>query len=80
MPYGDLVRSGATVTYGSDIPGVDIPEIPPLIQIEALLTRQRPGYPDDIPLVPRQRIGLRRVAATPSTARISFGLNAGPAL
>lgn len=58
MPYGDLVRSGATVTYGSDIPGVDIPEIPPLIQIEALLTRQRPGYPDDIPLVPRQRIGL----------------------
>lgn len=58
MPYGDLVRSGATVTYGSDIPGVDIPEIPPLIQIGALLTRQRPGYPDDIPLVPRQRIGL----------------------
>ena len=58
MPYGDLVRSGATVTYGSDIPGVDIPEIPPLIQIEALLTRQRPGHPDDIPLVPRQRIGL----------------------
>ena len=44
-PYGDLVRSGATVTYGSDIPGVDIPEIPPLIQIEALLTRQRPGIP-----------------------------------
>ena len=58
FPYGDLVRSGAVITYGSDIPGVDIPEIPPLIQIEALLTRQRPGYPDDIPLVPRQRIGL----------------------
>lgn len=58
FPYGDLVRSGAVVTYGSDIPGVDIPEIPPLIQIEALLTRQRPGYRDDIPLVPRQRIGL----------------------
>ncbi|MGV0993615.1 MAG: amidohydrolase [Mycobacterium sp.] len=58
FPYGDLVRSGATVTYGSDIPGVDIPEIPPLIQIEALLTRQRPGYPDDVPLVARQRIGL----------------------
>ena len=58
FPYGDLVRSGATVTYGSDIPGVDIPEIPPLIQIEALLTRQRPGYPDDTPLVARQRIGL----------------------
>ena len=58
FPYGDLVRSGAVVTYGSDIPGVTIAEIPPLIQIEALLTRQRPGYPDDRPLVPRQRIGL----------------------
>ena len=58
FPYGDLVRSGATVTYGSDIPGVDIPEIPPLIQIEALVTRQRPGHPDDLPLVARQRIGI----------------------
>lgn len=58
FPYGDLVRSGAVVTYGSDIPGVDIPEIPPLIQIEALLTRRRPGHPEDLPLVARQRIGL----------------------
>lgn len=58
FPYGDLVRSGATVTYGSDIPGVDISEGPPLIQIEALLTRQRPGFPHDLPLVARQRIGL----------------------
>ena len=58
FPYGDLVRSGATVTYGSDIPGVDIPEIPPLIQIEAPVTRTRPGYTDDPPLVARQRIGL----------------------
>ena len=58
FPYGDLVRSGTVVTYGSDIPGVDIQEIPPLIQIEALLTRQRPGHPDDVPLVARQRIGL----------------------
>ncbi len=58
FPYGDLVRSGATVTYGSDIPGVDIAEGPPLIHIEALLTRKRPGHPDDLPLVPRQRIGL----------------------
>ena len=58
FPYGDLVRSGATVTYGSDIPGVDIPEIPPLIQIEALVTRRRPGHPGDMPLVARQRIGL----------------------
>ena len=58
FPYGDLVRSGATVTYGSDIPGVDIDEGPPLIQIEALLTRKRPGHPEDLPLVARQRIGL----------------------
>ncbi len=58
FPYGDLVRSGATVTYGSDIPGVDIPEIPPLIQIESLLTRRRPGHPEDRPLAEHQRIGL----------------------
>lgn len=58
FPYGDLVRSGAVVTYGSDIPGVTIAEIPPLIQVEALVTRQRPGFPDDEPLVARQRIGL----------------------
>ena len=58
FPYGDLVRSGAVVTYGSDIPGVDIPEIPPLIQIEALVTRKRPGHPEDLPLGERQRIGL----------------------
>lgn len=58
FPYGDLVRSGAVVTYGSDIPGVDIPEIPPLIQIEALVTRTRPGHPEEAPLVARQRIGL----------------------
>ena len=58
FPYGDLMRSGAVVTYGSDIPGVDIPEIPPLIQIEALVTRKRPGHTEDEPLVARQRIGL----------------------
>lgn len=58
FPYGDLVRSGAIVTYGADLPGVDVPEVPPLIQIEALLTRKRPGFADDAPLVARQRIGL----------------------
>jgi predicted amidohydrolase YtcJ len=26
-PYGDLVRSGAVVTYGADIPGVQLHEI-----------------------------------------------------
>ena len=43
---------------GSDIPGVDIPEIPPLIQIEAAVTRKRPGFPEDEPFVPRQRMSL----------------------
>lgn len=57
-PYGDLVRSGAVVTYGADIPGVQIREIPPLVEIEALLTRQRPGHPRDRALNPDQRIGL----------------------
>lgn len=58
FPYGDLVRSGAVVTYGADLPGVDVDEVPPLLQIESLLTRQRPGFPDDEPLGLRQRIGL----------------------
>ena len=58
MPYGDLVHSGATVTYGADLPGVDVDEVPPLIQIEAAVTRKRPGFPDDAPFVPRQRVGL----------------------
>jgi predicted amidohydrolase YtcJ len=56
LPYGDLERAGAIVTYGADIPGVDLPEIAPLIQIEAAVTRKRPGFPDDLPLVPRQRV------------------------
>lgn len=56
--YGDLVRSGAIVTFGADLPGVDLAEIPPLIQIEAALTRKRPGFPDDEPFVPRQRMDL----------------------
>ena len=58
FPYGDLVRSGAVVTFGADLPGVDVDEIPPLIQIEAAMTRKRPGFPQDEAFVPRQRIGL----------------------
>ncbi len=56
--YGDLVRSGATVTYGADIPGVRIEEIAPLTQIEAAVTRRRPGHPDDRAFVPEQRVSL----------------------
>ena len=52
------MRSGATVTYGADIPGVDLAEVPPLMQLEAAVTRRRPGYPDDRPLVERQRVSL----------------------
>lgn len=56
--YGDLVRSGATVTFGADLGGVDIDECPPLFQLEATITRQRPGFRDDPPMVPRQRISV----------------------
>lgn len=55
-PYGDLVRSGARVTFGADCPGVEVHEIPPLTQIEAAVTRRRPGRPDDRPCLPRQRV------------------------
>lgn len=57
--YGDLVRSGAIVTFGADLPGVDLLEVPPLIQIEAAMTRKRPGYPQEEAFVPRQRMGLQ---------------------
>ena len=56
--YGDLVRSGATVTYGADIPGVRIEEIAPLTQIQAAVTRRRPGDPFDRAFVPEQRVSL----------------------
>ena len=58
FPYGDLVRSGAIVTFGADLPGVDLDEVPPLIQIEAAVTRKRPGVAHDEPFVARQRISL----------------------
>ena len=58
FPYGDLVRSGAVVTFGADLPGVDVDEIPPLIHVQAAVTRTRPGHPDDRPFVPRQAIDL----------------------
>lgn len=58
VPYGSLVRSGALVTFGGDCPGVEIDEIAPLQQIEAAVTRQRPGRPDDRVCGPRQRIDL----------------------
>ena len=56
FPYGDLLRSGAVVTYGADIPGVLIDEIAPLKQIEAAVTRQRPGFVNDRVFVDRQRV------------------------
>jgi predicted amidohydrolase YtcJ len=57
-PYGDIVRSGALVTFGADCPGVEVHEIPPLVQIEAAVTRRRPGKPDDRPAGEHQRITL----------------------
>ena len=58
LPYGSLVRSGATVTFGGDCPGVEVHEIAPLIQIEAATTRQRPGRPDDRVCGEHERIAL----------------------
>lgn len=55
-PYGDLVRSGARVTFGADCPGVEVHEIPPLSQIEAAVTRQRPGRADDVVCHAHQRV------------------------
>lgn len=54
--YGDMVRSGTVVTFGADLGGVDIDECPSLFQLETTITRQRPGFREDPPLVPRQRI------------------------
>jgi predicted amidohydrolase YtcJ len=57
-PYGDVVRSGALVTFGADCPGVEVHEIPPLVQIEAAVTRRRPGMRDDRPVGEHQRVTL----------------------
>lgn len=58
MPYGDMVRSGATFTIGADLGGVDVTEIAPLLSVEAAVTRQRPGFPKDPIMVKRQRMTL----------------------
>ncbi len=57
-PYGSVVRSGALVTFGGDCPGVEVHEIAPLVQIEAAVTRQRPGRPDDRPAGAHERVTL----------------------
>ncbi len=58
LPYGDMVRSGATFTIGADLGGVDVTEIAPLLSVEAAVTRQRPGFPKDNIMVERQRMSL----------------------
>jgi predicted amidohydrolase YtcJ len=58
FPYGDLVRSGAIVTYGSDVPGIEIPDAPPLMGLEAAVTRRRPGHSNDPVFVARQKVTL----------------------
>ena len=57
-PYGSVVRTGANVTFGADCPGVEVHEIAPLVQIEAAVTRQRPGLPDDRPMGPGERVSV----------------------
>lgn len=58
LPYGDIARSGATFTIGADLGGVTIDECAPLIQLEAAVTRQRPGHRGDRPMVARQRMSV----------------------
>ncbi len=60
LPYGDLVRSGASVNCGADLPGVDIDECPPLFQLEAAVTRKRPGFPNDRAQVARQGMTVKQ--------------------
>jgi predicted amidohydrolase YtcJ len=72
-PYGDIVRSGALVTFGADCPGVEVHEIPPLLQIEAAVTRRRPGRPDDRPAGAHQ-------AVTVAQALRCYTLNGAQAL
>lgn len=57
-PYGSVVRSGALVTFGADCPGVEVHEIAPLVQIEAAVTRRRPGRPDDRPAGAHERVSV----------------------
>ncbi len=57
-PYGSVVRTGANVTFGADCPGVEVHEIAPLVQIEAAVTRQRPGRPDDRPAGAHERVSV----------------------
>ncbi len=58
LPYGSVVRSGANLTFGADCPGVAVDEIAPLIQIEAAVTRRRPGRPDDRPAGGHEQMSL----------------------
>jgi predicted amidohydrolase YtcJ len=58
LAYGDVMRSGATYTIGADLGGVDVDEIPPLMQLEAAVTRQRPGRRNDNVMVARQRMSV----------------------
>ena len=57
-PYGSVVRSGALVTFGADCPGVEVHEIAPLVQIEAAVTRRRPGRPDERPAGEHEHVTL----------------------
>ena len=57
-PYGSVMRTGANVTFGADCPGVEVHEIAPLIQIEAAVTRRRPGRPDDRPMGAHEQVSV----------------------
>jgi predicted amidohydrolase YtcJ len=58
LPYSSILRTGALMTFGADVPGVGVDEIAPLVQIEAAVTRRRPGRPDDRPAGGHEQIAL----------------------
>jgi predicted amidohydrolase YtcJ len=54
-PFGDLLRTGATLAGGSDWP-VSTPN--PLLEMEVAVTRVDPGARDQEPYLPEQRLTL----------------------
>ncbi len=59
-PFGDLVRTGATLAGGSDWP-VSTPD--PLLEMEVAVTRVDPGARDVEPFLPDQRLTLGQAFA-----------------
>ena len=59
-PFGDLIRTGATLAGGSDWP-VSTPD--PLLEMEVAVTRTDPGARDAEPFLPDQRLTIEEAFA-----------------